>query len=328
MALAKGSKALLIMLGVGYVIFLAIFFYQSVAQQGLVAVPPFETRKARLPDPQDEAAVEKFAKENVGIEVVTGKGGTGRYRLVKLTARSLAKKVQEGPAEILCAGAAQAGKAEAFAKKRYMTAAQLKKDDGRVVINKAVELGLMQIELLTRHGIAGKVKIPVQGRGQIIGVNATMGFVILNFLILVVLLYGLLWEPITSMLDTRAASIRKDIEQAAGSREDAEKLKVRYEQALANTRSEASRLRQEKIREGETQKAQIVSDARDEARRLSEDARAQIEVAINDAKRDLRKEVGSISVEIATQILSREVDQNVHRKLIDDFLRNIETEKV
>jgi F-type H+-transporting ATPase subunit b len=186
----------------------------------------------------------------------------------------------------------------------------------------------MQIELLTKYDIAGKTKIPVQGHGQIIGINATMGFVILNFLILVALLYGLLWNPVTKMLDDRAGSIRRDIEQASASREDAEKLRARYEQALANARSEASRLRQEKVREGDAQKDKIISHARQEARRLTEDAKAQVEAALTEAKRELRKEVGGISVDIAAQILDKEVDQEVHRKLIDDFLRNLETEKV
>ena len=61
---------------------------------------------------------------------------------------------------------------------------------------------------------------------------------------------------------------------------------------------------------------------------VTEDTKAQIETSINEAKRDLRREIGSISVEIAAQILAKEVDQEVHRKLIDDFLRNLETEEV
>ena len=186
----------------------------------------------------------------------------------------------------------------------------------------------MQVELLTKRKIAGEQKIPVQGHGQIIGINATMGFVILNFLVLMALLYGLLWGPITKMLDDRAASIRKDIEQASASREDADKLKARYEQALANARSEASRLRQEKVREGDAEKDKIINQARQEARRITEDARLQVEAALAEARRELRKEVGNISVEIASRILAREVDQNVHRQMIDDFLRNLETEKV
>jgi F-type H+-transporting ATPase subunit b len=328
MALAKGSKALLAMLGVGYLLFLGIFFYQSVVRHGLKTVPSFETVKLRLPDPQDEAALEKFTQDYVGIEVVPGEGNTGRYKVKQLTSRSLKQRLEKGEEEILAADAGQAGRAESFAKLRYLTGAPVKADDGKIVLNKGIKLGLMQMELLTRNGIAGKKDIPVQGHGQIIGINATMGFVILNFLVLVALLYGLLWDPITRMLDERAGSIRKDIEQAAASREDAEKLKERYEQALANARSEANRMRQEKIREGDAQKDKIITRARDEARRLSEDAKAQVETAIVEAKWELRKEIGSISVEIAARVLAKEVDQSVHRQLIDEFLRNLETENI
>jgi F-type H+-transporting ATPase subunit b len=328
MALAKGSKALLVMLAVGYAIFLGVFFYQSVVKHGLVSVPPFKTEKLALPSPNDEPALQKFAMENVEIEVVPGDGSTGRYRVKKLRPKDLKKRTEKGEKEIFGTNKAQAAAAESFAKSRYLTAAQIKAGDGKVVMNKAVELGLMQIELLTNSGIAGTKDIPVQGHGQIIGINATMGFVILNFLILVALLYALLWNPITGMLDERAASIRKDIEQAAASREDAEKLKMRYEQALANARSEANRMRQEKVREGDAEKGRIITHARQEARRLSEDAKVQVDAALVEAKLELRKEIGGLSVDIAAQILAKEVDQSIHRQLIDEFLRNLETEKI
>ncbi len=329
MVLAKGSKLLLLALGLGYVIFLAVFFYQSVVKHGLVSVPAFKTiENLRLPDPGNEVALEEFCKDFVEIEIIQTDSNSGRYRVVQLRPRDVKKRIEDGTEKILGAEAGPASKARSFAKKRYIAAAQIKAPDGKVVLDKKVELGLMQIELLTRYGVAGKTEIPVQGHGQIIGINATMGFVILNFFVLAALLYGLLWGPITKMLDDRAASIRKDIELASASREDAQKLKERYEQALANARSEANRMRQEKVREGDAQKSRIIGHAREEARRLSEDAKVQIESALKEAKLDLRTEIGGISVEIAAQILAKEVDQEVHRKLIDDFLRNLETEEV
>jgi F-type H+-transporting ATPase subunit b len=330
MALARGSKTLLAILGLAYLSFLGVFFYQSVAKQGLVVVPEFETiENLELPaDPSDQAALERFASRYVEIEVLQEGGNTGKYRVKELHANNVQDAIKAGRKEIRGALKAQALSAESFLKNRYVTAAPVKDYAGKTILSKAVAIDLMQIELLTRYGIAGKTEIPVQGHGQIISINATMGFVILNFLVLVALLYGLLWEPITKMLDDRAASIRKDIEQASASREDAEKLKQRYEQAMANARSEANRLRQEKVREGDAEKDKIIGRAREEARRLVEDAQSQITAALAEARKGLRSEVGSISVEIAARILGREVDQSVHRQMIDDFLRNLETEKV
>lgn len=328
MALAKGSKAVLVMLGLAYVVFLSIFLYQSMLKRGLVSVPAFETVKKELPDPEDEKALQEFADNYAEIELVEkGKGG-GRYRVIQLRPVDIKAKVEKGKKEILAAVRDQVEKADRFTKSRYVTAAPIKNRKGRIVLPKATELGLMQIELLTRHGIAGVEEIPVQGHGEIIGINATMGFVILNFFILVALLYGLLWEPVTKMLDERTASIRKDIEQASASREDAQMLKARYEQAIANARTEASRLRQEKIREGDREKDKIVKHAREEARKLLDDAQAQVAVAIADAKHKLRKEIGAVAVDIARHILAKEVDAQLHRQMIDEFLANLETEKV
>ncbi len=328
MVLAKGSKALLIILGLAYLVFIAIFMYQSVAEQGLVSVPAFETGQIALPETGGEKALQEFADRYVRVEIATGEGNTGKYRVVQMRPQGVKKLLGQGTRTILGTDKSQAAKAQAFAKKRYMAAANIKSPEGVIVLKKATEIGLMQIELLTTHGVAGKEKIPVQGHGAIIGINATMAFVILNFFILVALLYGLLWEPITRMLDERTASVRRDIEHATASREDAEKLKLRYEQAIANARTEASRMKQEKVRDGEAQKEKIIRNARDEAKRLAEDAKLQIDAAVLEAKGELRKEVGDISVEIAKQILGKEVNKEIHRNTIDEFLRNLETESV
>jgi len=329
MALAKGTKAILAMLGIAYLIFIAVFFYQATIEHGLVPVPLFETGTQQLPgDPKNQQEIEQFAAKFVEVEVVAESGSRGRYRIVELRPKGLVAMIESGKKEILAADKSQASKAEGFAKSRYVSAAQIKTGDGRIVLNKKVELGLMQLELLTKNGIAGKEKVPAYGHGEIIGINATMGFVILNFLVLVALLYGLLWHPITQMLDDRTVSIRKDIEQASASREDAEKLRSRYEQAIENARTEATRMREEKIREGEARKDEIIAKARDESRRIAEDAKEQIETEVSNARKSLRQEIGGLSVEIARNILAREVDMDVHRKMIDEFLRNLETEKV
>ena len=63
--------------------------------------------------------------------------------------------------------------------------------------------------------------------------------------------------------------------------------------------------------------------AREEADKIKAAATADIEQQINSAREQLRKEVSSIALAGAEQILKREVDAKAHSKVLDDMMAQI-----
>jgi F-type H+-transporting ATPase subunit b len=166
----------------------------------------------------------------------------------------------------------------------------------------------------------------VLGRGSIIGLDMTLVFTGLNFVALVALLYALLWDPVTRILDDRAKAVREDVESARRDREEAEATKASAAAELTKIRDDACRLRDEGRQEGEREKARLVREGHDEARRHVERTERLLDTEAEAAREALAAELGGLSCELASRVLEREVAPEDHAKLTEDLLRSLEAE--
>lgn len=167
--------------------------------------------------------------------------------------------------------------------------------------------------------------IYVSGAGDLMGFDLTLPFVALNFLGLLVLLYLFLWDPVLSMLDGRAEQVEGDLSHAAENRRKAEELKQRYDQLILGSKKERQSLVAEGRKEGESEKQRILSEARDEADKIVSRTREELEAAADKVRSDLRREIGGLSIDLARQVLRREVRPEDNEKLVDDFLSELDT---
>ena len=98
-------------------------------------------------------------------------------------------------------------------------------------------------------------------------------FYIVTFLILLALVKKFAWTPITDMMEKRATKISNDIDSAEQARQKAEELVKKRDLALKNSRSEASQIIDRAKKNGEQQKANIVSSAHEEVQTMKTNAK-------------------------------------------------------
>ncbi|MBI5669981.1 MAG: F0F1 ATP synthase subunit B [Chloroflexi bacterium] len=157
-----------------------------------------------------------------------------------------------------------------------------------------------------------------------LGLNA--GYLIaqiINFGIIFGALTLLLWRPITTMLDARAAKIAKGLEDAqvaANARLNAE---AEAERILASSRADISRAIEEGRARGEEVARQIEAEARTEAERIRNEARQAAEAERNQQLADLRGQVADIAVAISQRLIGASLDGNRQQALINDFFAKL-----
>ena len=121
---------------------------------------------------------------------------------------------------------------------------------------------------------------------------STLIFALINFFILLFCLKKFLYKPLFNMLDERAATIAKNVDDAEQARDEANALKAEYEASLKEAQTKAQEIIQNANKLGEETRAEIVAKAREEAARASEKAREEInrekEQALKDACRGSR----------------------------------------
>ena len=101
--------------------------------------------------------------------------------------------------------------------------------------------------------------------------------VIVNFLILLALLYFIGRKPLTEYLKARSDSVREGLAQAKELLEEANERLADYSSRLERMDDEMTKLREEFIAAGEAERDRLVADATLKADRLRRDAETRLE---------------------------------------------------
>lgn len=149
---------------------------------------------------------------------------------------------------------------------------------------------------------------------------------VIAFALLFLFLRAKVWPVFEKVFADRSQAIEGAIASAAQDREQAQQLLARYQQQLAEAREEAGRIRTE----AQSQRAEIVEEARVEARaeaqRITEAATAQIAAERQQALAELRREVGTLAVDLAGRIVGESLtDDTRQRGTVDRYLAELES---
>jgi len=139
-------------------------------------------------------------------------------------------------------------------------------------------------------------------------------------LFLLVLWRAGVWRRLAQAMDERTRRIRGDLERAEQARKEAEELLERNRRILAEAGEEARRIVDEAKQAAEQARRDIHARAQEEADRMIEGARREIQGERDRAERELLLEMGGLVVQLAGRVVGRELDAERHRELIDDYI--------
>ncbi len=160
---------------------------------------------------------------------------------------------------------------------------------------------------------------------QIIGTNFwTMIFAWINILIMFLILRKFLFKPVKKMIDSRQKEVDDMYSNAAEAEEDANQMKADYEQKLAKATEESEQILKDAVRKAQLREEGIIKEAESKASRILARAEEQIELEKAQAVNDIKNEVSGLAVELASAIISRDVDPEEHKEFIDSFINGLD----
>ncbi|MGG4216719.1 F0F1 ATP synthase subunit B [Paenibacillus jamilae] len=149
-------------------------------------------------------------------------------------------------------------------------------------------------------------------------------FTIIAFLILYWLLTRYAFGPLFSVMEKRRQLVLQQMNEAAQTREQASAYVEEQKQALQQARKEAYDIIEQSKQTGNKQAEQIITQAKDEAVRLKDEAVREITSERNKAVAELRSEVGKASVQIASKLIQKEIKEDqVQGELVDQYLKEV-----
>lgn len=148
---------------------------------------------------------------------------------------------------------------------------------------------------------------------------------IINFVLLLVLLYFIGYRPIRKMLDERSKRIKEGIDQAELAKEAAARAEEEVERRLDEARKDGQLILAQAAEMGERLKAEAREEARREAEALIVRARAEIGMERDEAIDRLRQEFADLAILAAEKVIKETLDKERHRRLIEEVLEESST---
>ena len=150
-------------------------------------------------------------------------------------------------------------------------------------------------------------------------------FGIVAFVILYLVVAKKVVPRLEAMYTERAAAIEGQIEEADRANAEAAELLEQYKSQLAESRADASRIREEARAEGAQILAELKAQAQAESERISTSAKAQIAAERQQAVISLRGEMGTLATELASRVVGESLeDEARQRRTVERFLADLE----
>ncbi|MBG6181286.1 F0F1 ATP synthase subunit B [Arthrobacter sp. CAN_A1] len=125
----------------------------------------------------------------------------------------------------------------------------------------------------------------------------------------------------------RTEAIEGGIAKAEAAQAEANAALDEYKQQLVDARTEANRIREEARAEGAQILAELKEKAGAESARITEQAHVQIEAERQAAVVSLRAEVGTLATDLASRIVGESLsDDQRSARVVDRFLADLETQ--
>lgn len=158
--------------------------------------------------------------------------------------------------------------------------------------------------------------------------NFTFFAQILNFFILVWILGKFGFKPILKTMDERKARIASDLDGAEQARISAEALKAEYEAQLQNARAQAQDIVNRAVKEAEKETQAQLEAVRVQIEREKAVAKQQLAEEREQVVKELRAQVADLSIAVASQIISQNLDADLNEKLINDCIEKLDQKQV
>lgn len=146
---------------------------------------------------------------------------------------------------------------------------------------------------------------------------------ICNLFIQVYLIKRFLFKPINEMLEKRRQMADAQIQDAVKAKNEADAIKAEYEQNMLEAKNKANDILISAQKIAAVQSEAMLKEATSQAAAIKAKAENDIAQEKRKAVNEIKGEIGGMAMEIAGKVIEREICEEDHRKLIDEFISNV-----
>jgi F-type H+-transporting ATPase subunit b len=142
----------------------------------------------------------------------------------------------------------------------------------------------------------------------------------LSFLVLLFLITRFAYPAVKKGIDARAEKIRRSLDEAERTRDEANTILEEYRRQLADAKSESSRIIEEARQAADKLRQDLRKQAEAEVAEIKQRAQDDIAAQVERAMGDLRARVAEMTIELTERVVQRNLDRETNLALIERFI--------
>ena len=153
----------------------------------------------------------------------------------------------------------------------------------------------------------------------------SLAIYLVNFLLVLLLLYLFAYKPILRLMDQRADRIRESLEAADTARQEAASSQEAIQEQITEARREGQRIMDQAREASERFRTEEMDKARQEAEAFVARAKEDIARERDTALQEVRASFGDLAITAAERVIRSSLDRQAHEGLINQVLEEGES---
>ena len=141
-------------------------------------------------------------------------------------------------------------------------------------------------------------------------------------LLIVAIVFG--YKPIKKMIKKRQDFVKNNIQESINKNQEADQKLAQSNETILASRREASDIVEAARSEAIAQREEILRQAEQEVIEMKKRAERDIKQSEEDAKEEIRQQMIEIAIAASSELLKRNVDDKDNKKLVSDFIDEID----
>jgi len=146
---------------------------------------------------------------------------------------------------------------------------------------------------------------------------------LLNLTILFLLVKKFLFKPIKKMFAARDAEINGRYDEADKAKEKALQMEKDWNGKMETAEQSANAILQTASEDAQRRSAAVLSETQQKAQQILRQAETDAMLEKKKARAEIKQEIVDVSCALSEKMIGREIKDQDHRSLIDDFLSKI-----
>lgn len=173
---------------------------------------------------------------------------------------------------------------------------------------------------------AGPIALLLAGGGE--GAHTFLGlpypfWQTLNLLAFLGLLVWLLRKPLVQFFQNRRTQVAESLTKAEADQARAEAIAKEVGERLARIEAEIEAMRRNALDQARAEEAEIEAHAAEEAARIAARTAAELDARVRTARNDLTAYAADLAVELAKELVAKNVTPDDEKRLVAEGVRNL-----